>query len=247
LISLNKSHAPTANFVKDLRTALPQSFPGSAFAFLPADIVSQILNFGSPAPIDVQVSGPDKVAGEAYALKLTKRIAAIPGAVDVRLEQSSHYPEFGVNVDRTRASQTGITERDVTNSMVVNLASSYQIAPTLWLNPKNGVSYPIVLQTPQYRLDTLDKLRNMPITGGKAGSYQLLGGISDIHRQASNAVVSHYAIQPTFDVYATTQGRDLGSVAAGIRQVLSQTAHDLPAGATVTIRGQVETMNSAFS
>jgi multidrug efflux pump subunit AcrB len=246
LISLNEGHRATADYVKALRTILPQSFPGSTFSFLPADIVSQILNFGSPAPIDVQVSGPDKAKGEVYATELARRLSHIPGAVDVRLQQSSHYPEFGVNVDRTRAGLTGITERDVTNSLVVNLASSFQVAPAFWLNPRNGVSYPIVIQTPQYRLDTLGALKNIPITGVK-GNSQLLGGLSDIRRQDSDAVVSHYAIQPTFDVYATTQGRDLGSVAFAIQQVLDDTQRDLPPGATVHIRGQVETMNSAFS
>jgi len=247
LITLNQDHAATAGYVKKLRLVLPQSFPGSTFSFLPADIVSQILNFGSPAPIDVQVSGPDRLKGEAYATELVKRIKAIPGAADVRLQQSSHYPEFGIDVDRTRAGLTGITERDVTNSLVVNLASSFQVAPAFWLNPKNGVSYPIVIQTPQYRLDTLGQLKTLPITGTKAGDSQLLGGISDIHRQDSDAVVSHYAIQPAFDVYATTQDRDLGGVAQSIQRVLDQTQHDLPAGAIVTVRGQVQTMNDAFS
>jgi multidrug efflux pump subunit AcrB len=247
LISLNENHAPTADYVKRLRVVLPQSFPGSTFSFLPADIVSQILNFGSPAPIDVVVAGPDKEKDEAYATELVKHIAPIPGAADVRLEQSSHYPQFGVDVDRTRAGEVGITERDVTNSLVVNLASSFQVAPTFWLNPKNGVSYPIVIQTPQYRLDTLGELQTLPITGAKPGNAQLLGGISDIHREVSDAVVSHYAIQPAFDVYATTQGRDLGGVANAIQQVLDNTRHDLPPGATVTLRGQVQTMNEAFS
>jgi multidrug efflux pump subunit AcrB len=247
LITLNASHAPTAGYVKALRLALPQNFPGSIFSFLPADIVSQILNFGSPAPIDVQVAGPDRVKSEAYASELVKRIGAIPGAADVRLEQSSHYPELGIDVDRTRAGLAGITERDVTNSLVVNLASSFQVAPAFWLNPRNGVSYPIVIQTPQYRLDTLGELQTLPVTGSKPGAPQLLGGLSDIHRENSDAVVSHYAIQPAFDVYATTQDRDLGAVAGDIRKVLADTAHDLPAGDTVTIRGQVGTMDDAFS
>ena len=247
LISLKEGHAPTPNYVKTLRTALPQDFPGSTFSFLPADIVSQILNFGSPAPIDVQVAGPNAARGEAYAAELAKRIAAIPGAVDARLQQSSHYPEFGINVDRTRAGEAGVTERDVTNSLVVNLAGSIQVAPTFWLNPKNGVSYPIVIQTPQYRMDTLGELKTLPITGAKPGDPQLLGGLSDIKRENSNAVVSHYAVQPAFDVYATTQDRDLGGVAGDIQHVLDDTQADLPPGATVTIRGQVQTMNAAFS
>ncbi len=247
LINLNENHAPTASYVKTLRTLLPQSFPGSTFSFLPADIVSQVLNFGSPAPIDVQVTGPDKDRAEVYATALSKRIRTIPGAVDVRLQQSSHYPTFSVDVDRSRAEKTGLTERDFTNSLVVNLAGSIQVAPTYWLNPKNGVSYPIVIQTPQYRLNTLGGLKNIPITGSQPGNSQLLGGLSDIRRKDSDAVVSHYAIQPAFDVYATTQDRDLGGVANSIQQVLNDTQHDLPPGATVAIRGQVETMNTAFS
>jgi multidrug efflux pump subunit AcrB len=247
LIALNENHAPTADYVRKLRLVLPQGFPGSTFSFLPADIVSQILNFGSPAPIDVQVTAPDKAKGEAYATELTRRIGQISGAADVRLEQSSHYPEFGVDVDRTRAGLTGITERDVTNSLVVNLASSFQVAPAFWLDPGNGVSYPIVIETPQYRLDSLSQLKNLAVTGTRPGNPQLLGGLSDIHREDSDAVVSHYAIQPAFDVYASTQDRDLGSVADSIQRVLKDTAHDLPPSGTVTIRGQVQTMNAAFS
>jgi multidrug efflux pump subunit AcrB len=247
LITLNKGHAPTADYVKRLRTALPQSFPGSTFSFLPADIVSQVLNFGSPAPIDVQVTAPDKAKAEAFTTALTRRIAAIPGTADVRLQQSSHYPTFGVDLDRTRAGQTGITERDVTNSLVVNLAGSIQVAPTYWLNPKNGVSYPIVIQTPQYRLDSLEALKNVPLTGSKPNNPELLGGLSDIRRQDTDAVVSHYAIQPVFDIYATTQDRDLGAVAGDIQKVLDDTSRDLPPGASVAIRGQVQTMNTAFS
>ena len=247
LISLNENHAPTADYVKKLRTVLPQSFPGTTFSFLPADIVSQILNFGSPAPIDVQVSAPDQARAEAYASELVKRIAAIPGAADVRLEQSTHYPQFGIDVDRSRADEAGVTERDVTDSLVINLATSFQVAPTFWLNPRNGVSYPIVIDTPQYRIDTLGELKTMPITGAAAKAPQLLGGISDIRREDSDAVVSHYAIQPTFDVYATTQGRDLGGVARAIQTVLHDTRHDVPPGGIVTIRGQVQTMDDAFS
>jgi multidrug efflux pump subunit AcrB len=246
-VSLTKDHRPTAAYVKHLRETLPRAFPGSTFSFLPADMVSQILNFGSPAPIDVQVSAPDRQKAEAYATELNKRIGKIPGAADVRLEQSSHYPEFGIDVDRTRAGLVGITERDVTNSLVVNLASSFQVAPAFWLNPKNGVSYPIVIQTPQYRLDTLSGLETMPITGSRPANPQLLGGLSDIHREDSDAVVSHYDIQPAFDIYATTQDRDLGAVADSIQTVLDDTAHDLPPGGTVAIRGQVQTMNAAFS
>ena len=247
LVTLKEGHRPTAEHVKVLRKELPRAFPGSSFAFLPADIVSQILNFGSPAPIDVQVSGPDRAANEAYATLLARRIAAIPGTADVRLQQSSHYPEFGINVDRTRAGLTGITEKDVTDSLVVNLAGSSQVSPAYWLSPRTGVSYPIVIQTPQYRLDTLSQLKALPITGSSGGNPQLLGGLSDIVRQNSNAVVSHYAIQPTFDVYATTQGADLGRVSRAIDRVLEETKDKAPAGGIVAVRGQVDTMHEAFS
>jgi multidrug efflux pump subunit AcrB len=246
-ISLKEDHSATADYVRQLRMVLPHDFPGSTFSFLPADIVSQILNFGNPAPIDVQVTAPDQAKAEAYATLLTRRIARIPGAADVRLEQSSHYPEFGIDVDRTRAGLSGITERDVTNSLVVNLASSFQVAPAFWLNPKNGVSYPIVIETPQYRIDSLGELKNLAVSGSKPGSDQILGGLADIHREDSDAVVSHYAIQPAFDVYAATQDRDLGSVAGDIQKVLDATASQLPASGTVAIRGQAQTMNAAFS
>ena len=164
----------------------------------------------------------------------------------MRLQQSSHYPELGVSVDRTLADQYGVTERDVTNSLVTMMASSFQTAPAFWLNPKNGVSYPIVAQTPQYRLDSMAKMRNIPLTGSKPGSMQVLGGLASIRRQDGDAVVSHYAIQPAFDVFASTQGRDLGGVAGDIQKVLKETAGQVPPGAVVTLRGQVTTMNDAF-
>jgi multidrug efflux pump subunit AcrB len=247
LITLNEDHKPTADYVRQLRLVLPKSFSGSIFSFLPADIVSQILNFGAPAPIDVLVTGPNKPQNEAYASELMRRILKVPGTADVRLQQSSHYPEFAIDVDRTRADELGVTERDVTNSLVVNLTGSIQVAPAFWLNPRTGVSYPIVAQTPQYRLDSLSQMENIPVSGTRPGSTQMLGALSTIHRQNSDAVVSHYAIEPAFDVYATTQGRDLGAVAGDIQKVIDAAAKDRPKGTTVTLRGQVETMNTAFS
>jgi len=247
LITLAKEHAPVARYVKTLRTGLPRQFPGSTFSFLPADIVSQILNFGSPAPIDVQVAGPERAKDEAYAMQLLRAIAHIPGAADVRLQQSSRYPQFDIDIDRTLAGELGVTERDVTNSLVANLAGSIQVAPTFWLNTRTGVSYPIVVQTPQYHLDTLSDLANIPITGGRRGEMQILGGLGSFSRDRGNAVVSHYAIQPVFDIYATTQGRDLGGVADDIRHAMAASAHDVPPGASVTLRGQADTMNEAFS
>jgi multidrug efflux pump subunit AcrB len=247
LITLKENHDPTARYVKQLREMLPRLFPGTSFAFLPADITSQILNFGAPAPIDIMISGPNRLANEAYAKTLLGKIAAVSGAADVRLQQSSSYPEFAINVDRTRSDLLGITERDVTNSLVVNLAGSIQVAPAYWLNPRTGVSYPIVAQTPQYDLDSLSRMKDIPITSSDTGKVLPLGGLSTFHRETSDAVVSHYAIQPSYDIYAATQGRDLGAVAADIQRVVDGAAAQRPKGTRVTIHGQVETMNTAFS
>jgi multidrug efflux pump subunit AcrB len=247
LITLNEGHHPTAGYVRRLREDLPREFPGSSFAFLPADIVSQILNFGAPAPIDVIVSGPDNAANEAYADRVMGRMDHIAGIADVRVQQPSNYPELKVDVDRALADRVGITENDVTRALSVNLAGSFQLAPTFWLNPKNGVSYPIVVQAPEYRADSISALDNVPLTGSEAGSFQTLGGLSDIRESRTAAVISHYAIAPAVDIYATTQGRDLGAVATDIQRVLDDTKAQLPKGATVTLRGQVQTMNSAFS
>jgi len=246
-VTLTKKHHPTADYMRELRAKLPQDFPGSTFAFLPADIISQILNFGAPAPIDLQISGSNQDQNQAYAIELLRRLKSIPGLADVRLQQSIHYPQFNVNVDRTQASNLGLGERDVTNTLVTTLSGSFQTAPAFWLNPRNGVSYPIVIQAPQQNVDSISKLQNLPITAGKPGDMQILGGLGTIQRADSDAVVSHYAIQPSFDIYATTQGRDLGGAAAAIQRVIKATVSDLPKGATVTLRGQITTMNSAFS
>ncbi len=246
LVTLKEDHRPTAGHVRDLRGVLPRDFPGSNFSFLPADIVSQILNFGAPAPIDVMVTGPDAKAGSDYAQELATRMRNIGGIADVRLQQANDYPELGFDVDRAAADRLGITENDVTRSLSVDLAGSFQVAPTFWLNPKNGVSYPIVVQAPQYRADSISALDNTPITGS-TGGYQILGGLGTLHREPSAAVVSHYAVQPAFDVYATTQGRDLGAVAGDIDRLLAATRHDLPKGSSVNLRGQVQTMNTAFT
>ncbi|UMZ14500.1 efflux RND transporter permease subunit [Pseudomonas sp. MPFS] len=245
-VTLKPGHAPTADYVKRLREALPESFPGSQFAFLPADISSQILNFGAPAPLDVKISGPDDAANRAYALELQRRLRHVPGIADLRLQQSTGYPSLAVKVDRLRANGLGITERDVTNSMVASLAGSSQVAPTFWLNPKNGVSYSIVAATPQYRLDSLPALEALPVTGSN-GQAQILGGLADISRVDSPAVVSHYNIQPTLDLYANVQGRDLGAVAHDMQQVLDDAAALRPRGATVSLHGQIDALHQAFS
>ena len=247
LITLKEGHGPTAGYVQQLRKTLPDSFSGSTFSFLPADIISQILNFGAPAPIDVQVNGPDGAKAKAYAQELSDRMHGIAGIADVRVQQATNYPAFDFDVDRSRADRVGITENDVTRSLSTNLAGSAQIAPTFWLDPKNNVAYPIVIQTPQYRTDTLSMMDNLPVTGTGANTYQILGAIGALHRTTTDAVVSHYGLKPVFDIYATTQGRDLGAVAGDIDRIIKATAHDLPKGSTVVLRGQVKTMNTAFT
>ncbi|MCS0657289.1 efflux RND transporter permease subunit [Massilia terrae] len=246
-IALKEGHAPTANYVRQLRDVLPREFPDTTFSFPPADIVSQILNFGSPAPIDVQVRGRDIDANFGYAQQLLKRIRAIPGVADARIQQSNRAPVFNVDVDRTQAQQLGLTTKDVANSMVVNLAGSSQVAPTYWLNPANGVSYPIVMQTPQPQLDSLAALSNLPVGNGASANAATLGGLARIQRGSGSALVSQYDVQPMVQIHATTQGRDLGSVAAEIRTVLADTKADVPKGASVEMLGQVRTMERAFS
>ncbi|MGO8854375.1 MAG: efflux RND transporter permease subunit [Steroidobacteraceae bacterium] len=245
-ISLNEGHAPTADYVSRLRDELPRRFPGTTFSFLPADIVSQILNFGAPAPIDLQVRGNDLGADYDYANKLLAQIRHVPGVADARIQQSARQPTIDVNMDRTRARYTGVTAADVTNSLVVNLASSSQVAPTYWLNEKNGVTYPIALQTPQYQIDTLPALQNLPINATGAPTT-VLGGIADIRRTHSDAVVSQYDIAPMVEIYATTQGRDLGAVSADIRKIMARNDKDKPKGSIVALVGQTATMNSAYS
>jgi multidrug efflux pump subunit AcrB len=247
-VTLKAGHHPTADYVKQLRQSLQRQFPGATFSFLPADIVSQILNFGAPAPIDLQVSGPNAAANRAYATQLLRKMKLIRGIADVRLQQPEGSPQLRIDIDRSRIGQFGLTERDVTNSVITSLSGSGQVAPNFWLNPKNGVSYPIVAQTPEYRLNSLSDLANLPVTGpGSAAGAQVLGGLGTITRESALPVVSHYDIQPVLDIYATTQGRDLGGVSGDIQKLIKDTAKDVPKGATVTLRGQLTTMNTAFS
>ena len=234
----------TETYIQALRERLPREFPGTTFSFLPADIVSQILNFGLPAPIDVQVVGNKGAENRAYAEGILRRIARVPGVADPRIQQVSNNPTLAVDVDRSLANQIGLTEGNVTRNMQVNLAGSLQTNPTFWLNPKNGVSYPIVVQTPQYWIDSMSDLANLQVDG-KNGTMPL-GGVSTTARTTTPAVVSHYNVQPVIDIYATTHDRDLGAVAGDIQKILDETARDVPTGSTVKLRGQVTTMTAAY-
>src|SRR3979411_905996 len=229
-----------------MRIKLPQQFPGTSFAFLPADIVSQVLNFGVPAPIDLQVAGRDLAANRKYANSLLAKIRAIPGIADARIQQAFQQPTLDVNVDRSLTSLAGLTEKDVATAMLTTLSGRSQSAPTYWLNPANGVSYAVSGQTPQPDINTTPGLQNIPGTSATSANTQLLGGRAQVKRTNSNAVVSHYNFQPVIDIFATPQGRDLGALASDIRTALHDTAKDLPKGASVALRGQVSTMTSAY-
>ncbi len=247
LITLNHEHNKTDEYVKKLREILPRTYANTTFSFLPADIVTQILNFGAPSPIDIQVMGPNQAENLAYVKNLASKLKSIRGIADLRLQQANDSPELRVDVDRSRAKILGITEQDVTSSLVTTLAGTAQIAPAFWLNPKNGVSYPIVAQTPQYRMDSLSALENIPVPSLQGGETQVLGALATIKRGSSPAVISHYAIQPSLNIFATAQDRDLGGLAADIQKVISDANSNLPKGSSIELRGQVQTMNTAFS
>ena len=246
MVSLSEGHRPTAQYVHDLRLRLPQEFPGATFSFLPADIVSQILNFGLPAPIDVQVVGYDLQANRAFADKLLERIQQVPGTVDLHVQQPFDQPYLHVNVDRTRAQQIGFTQRDVANNLLVSLSGSFQTTPEFWVNPKTGVSYSIATQTPQYRVDSLQDLENIPVTGPSGARSGILASLASIRRDAGLAAVSHYDIQPLIDIYGSVQGRDLGGVARDINQIVQDSKKELPRGSQLIVRGQIQTMRSSY-
>jgi CzcA family heavy metal efflux pump len=246
-ISLNKGHAPTADYVRTMRERLPRLFPQVTFSFPPPDITSQILNFGAPAPLNVQIAGNRLEETEAFGFRILREIRKIPGLVDARMQQSSNLPQLKVDADRSRMSQMGLTERDVTSALATSLAGTSQSAPNFWLNPQNGVSYNMTAQTPEYQLDTLAALQNLPVTGSATSTPQVLGGLAKISRSQGNSVVTHYNIQSAIELYATTQGRDLGSVTRDVQKVIDANKKYLPRGATVTLRGQIQTMNTAFT
>ncbi len=243
---MKEEHAPTADYVRRLRTELPAEFPGVTFAFLPADIVTQILNFGAPAPIDVQIRGFNLVGDNVFGQKLLDRIRHVPGIADAHIHQDLDYPEFDVAVDRSRAQELGFAQRTVANDLLVSLSGSFQTNPTFWLDRKGGVSYSLVTQTPQPQLDSLDALRNISLTGDAGTQPQILGAISSIKRGVGPSVETHYNVAPTIDIFATTQDRDLGGVASDVQKLVDASQKDLPRGSSITIRGQVQTMQTSF-
>ena len=246
LVSLNPKHRPSPEYIRDLRRKLPKEFPGTQFFFQPADIVGQILNFGLPSPIDIQLVGMDMAGNYKIANEMVSRIRQIPGAADVHIQQALDEPIVKVDVDRTMAQQMGFTQANVANNALVALTTSFQTAPSFWLSPQ-GVSYSVITQTPQYRMDSLGDLQNISTTGGLAPQPVILGNLASIRRGQAPAVVSHYDVQRVIDIYAASQGRDLGGVAADVNKLMEEYRGKLPRGSYMVERGQVETMHSSFT
>jgi len=246
LVALNAKHKPTAQYMRILRERLHHDFPDMEFYFAAPDIVSQILNFGIPAPIDVQITGRDP-KGYDIANEIRSRITQIPGAADVHVHQVVHGPDLRVNVDRTRAQQIGLTQNDVARTMLISLSSSGQNAPNFWLNFQNGVNYQVAVQTPQYKMDTLQDLQNTPVVAQNLPRPELLANLATVERRESPIIVNHYDVQPVFDVLANVQGRDLGGVAGQVNKVVNEFKSKLPRGTFLNVRGQVDSMNKSFA
>jgi len=256
LVSLNEGHRPTREFRSRLRRVLSEKFPDVTFSFQASDIVNQILNFGLPAPIDVQISGRDLYKNFEISKQMRQEIDGVPGATDVRIHQVMFAPEFRVNVDRSRAQTIGLTAGNVANSMLFALSGSGQANPNYWLNPENGVNYQVVVQVPQHRMDSLPALKSIPVTNGVVGQAndpanvapgpQLLNNVANVERGSSPAITSHYNVQPVFDVFAAVHGRDLGGVARDIDRIIAKYRKQVPPGTLITMRGQVSSMRDSF-
>jgi CzcA family heavy metal efflux pump len=246
LVSLKEKHHPTEDYVRRLREQLPGEFPGITFYFLPADIVTQTLNFGLPAPIDVQIDGADIAGNARIANKILTELRHVRGVTDLRIQQQADYPKFHVVVDRTKAAQGGFTERDVANSLLISLSGSFQVTPMFYLNPKNGVSYNLVTQTPQYDIQSGQDLRNIPISGPNQKRPAILADVASIQRTSELASINHYNIRRVIDIYASVQGRDLGAVGREVTQIVDANRKSLPRGSFVTVRGQYGTMRTSY-
>jgi multidrug efflux pump subunit AcrB len=247
LVSLSANHHSTDDYIHRLRLTLPKEFPGVSFAFLPADMVGQILNFGLPAPIDVQVVGNNLEGNRIYADELLAKMRYVSGATDLRIQQPFDEPYLRLRVERTKAEQLGFTAHDIAQNLLVSLSGSFQTSPTFWVDPKNHVSYQIATQTPQYRADTLQDLENVPITGTDPTSPpSLMASLVSTQRGAGMAVVSDYNVAPVIDIFGSVAGRDLGGVAGDINEIIAVTRQQLPRGSRVVVRGQVQTMRASY-
>ena len=246
LVSLNQKHHPTADYVRILRERLPREFPGVTFYFTPADIMTQTLNFGLPAPIDIQIDGPDVADNSRIADKMLTQLSHVRGIADLRVQQQADYPKFHIAVDRTKAAQGGFTERDVADSMLISLSGSFQVNPMFYLNPKNGVSYNLVTQTPQYDIQSGQDLQNIPISGPNQKRPEILTDVASIQRTSELASINHYNIRRVVDVYASVQDRDLGAVGREVSRIVDKNRKSLPRGSFVTVRGQYGTMQTSY-
>jgi multidrug efflux pump subunit AcrB len=249
LVSLQPEHRPTADYIKRLRMRLAREFPGTIFYFLPADIVSQSINFGLPAPFDIQVVGRDQARNREIAARLAEQIRQVPGAVDVRVQQPGDLPKLEFEIDRTKASEMGLAERDVANSILLSLSGSGQVQPVYWMNPSNGIQYLVNIRVPEHRMDSLAALNSVPINASQPGKgdVQLLANLAEFHRTTGPTVISHYNIMPVIDVYGGVSGRDLGGVLRDIKPLVARMEKELPRGSFIMLRGQAETMHSSFT
>jgi len=247
LVSLKPDHHPTIEYTRRLRSDLAAKFPEETFFFQAADITSQILNFGLPAPIDVQVTGKDVLTNYRIAGQIRDAIAMLPGAVDTFVRQQVDYPTVKVNVDRVKANESSLTQKDVADSLLISLSSSGQVAPNQWLNPENGVNYNVAVQTPQYAVPTFTAMQRTPVTTLAGGPTQLLDNLASLQRTTSEEIESHYNVQPVVDVYASPDRRDLGGFANDVDRILAKVRKGLPRGTTVDLLGQVDTMESSFT
>jgi multidrug efflux pump subunit AcrB len=246
LISLKEKHHATADYIRDLRRTLPREFPGTTFYFLPADMVTQVLNFGLPAPIDIQIEGNDINGNRQVAEKMLAQLKQVPGLTDLRIQQPFDYPTYDINVDRTKAAQGGLTERNVATSVLNSLSGSFQITPMFFLNWNNGVNYNLVAQTPQYKVESLQDLQNTPITAAATSRPGILADLASIKRSTEMESISHYNIRRIVEIYGAVQDRDLGSAGRDISRIVDANRKSLPRGSFVTIRGQIQTMRSSY-
>ena len=246
-VNLTEDHKPTVQFVRALRKKLNATYPSTQFAFLPADMIGQILNFGLPAPIDIQITGDNVQANHEFANVLLQKLHGVAGAVDLHIHQTGDYPQFNVDVDRTKAQLVGLTEQSGAGNMLVSLSGSFQTSPSFWVDPRSGTQYQVATQTPQYRLETLNDLGNTPLSNGAVGGSQLLSNVSKIYRSVAPAVVSHYNAITALDIFGSVDGTDLGYVAAQINKIIADAKKDLPKGSTIVLRGQVQTMKASFN
>jgi multidrug efflux pump subunit AcrB len=245
-VELAKKHRPTAEYAHDLRLVLARDFPGVTFNFVAADIVTQILNFGLPSPIDVQVVGRNIDANRVFADDLLQELKFVPGTADLRIQQMFDQPKIHIEVDRTKAQEVGLSELDVAQNLLISLSGSFQTSPTFWLDPKTGVSYNIDTQTPQYRNDSLQDLKNLPVLGPGTRHAQILANLASFSRNSEMGLVTHYDVQPVIDIYGNVEGRDLGGVSRDIDPIIERARKSLPRGSQLIVRGQIQTMKSSF-